>query len=68
MSTKVYGYTRKDKIQNDCIREDIGVTTIEEKMTKNQLKWFWIHTEKATRNMSEERGTKKDVQKLEYTR
>ena len=21
MSTKVYGYTRKDKIQNDCIRE-----------------------------------------------
>ena len=35
MSTKVYGYTRKDKIQNDCIQEDIGVTTIEEKMTKN---------------------------------
>lgn len=30
----ICGYTRKDKIQNDCVQGDINVTPIEEKMTK----------------------------------
>jgi len=28
-------------LQNDLIREKIGVTPIEEKMTENRLRWFW---------------------------
>lgn len=32
----MHGHTRKDKMQNDCMQEDIGVALIEEKMTINQ--------------------------------
>ena len=32
--------TRQDKIRNDVIWKKIGVAPIEEKITKNQLKWF----------------------------
>ena len=30
-------HTRKDKIQNDCIWEKVGVALIQEKMTKIEL-------------------------------
>lgn len=32
----MYSRTRKDKIRNDCIKEDIGV----HELTENQLMWF----------------------------
>ena len=31
------GHTKKDKIQNDYIREKVGVALIEEKMTETRL-------------------------------
>lgn len=31
-------HTRKDKIQNDCIRGEIAVVSIEGKMTENWLR------------------------------
>ena len=34
------GYTRKDRLRNDYIREKIGVAPIEEKMTEGRLRWF----------------------------
>ena len=32
--------TRKDKIQNDYIKEKVDVRPIEEKMPVTQLQWF----------------------------
>ena len=34
------GHIRKDKFQNDCIQEKVGVAPIEEKMTEVGLRWF----------------------------
>lgn len=39
MDTQLCPLPRKDKIQNDYIR-DIGMAPIEEKITGNQLRWF----------------------------
>lgn len=36
----VSGCTRNDKICNERIREDIGLTLIMEKLTENRLKWY----------------------------
>jgi len=30
----------QDIIQIDCVHEEIGVTSMEENMTENQLRWF----------------------------
>ena len=34
------GHTRKDKIRNTHIREQVGVACIEEKMVESHLRWF----------------------------
>ena len=34
------GNTRRDKMRNENIRTKIGVTSIEEKMRENRLRWF----------------------------
>ena len=34
------GHTIKDKIRNEVIREEIGVTPIIEKLVKSRLRWF----------------------------
>ena len=34
------GYTIKDRIQNDYIRERVGVALISEKMVENRLRWY----------------------------
>ena len=33
-------HTRKDKFQNDCIKEKVGVAPIKKKMTEMILRWF----------------------------
>jgi len=33
-------HTRKERIRNDVIRENIGVAPIEKKMIENRFKWF----------------------------
>ena len=34
------GYTRKDRIRNDFIREKLGIAPIEDKMRESRLRWF----------------------------
>jgi len=34
------GYTTKDKIRNEIIRNKVGVVPIEEKMRETRLRWF----------------------------
>jgi hypothetical protein len=36
----ICGHTRRDRVQNDDIRERLGVTLIEEKLVQHRLKWF----------------------------
>lgn len=36
----VSGHTSKDKIMNECIREKVGVASIEENMVELHLRWF----------------------------
>jgi hypothetical protein len=32
--------TRKDRVQNDDIRERLGVAPVEEKLVQHRLRWF----------------------------
>ena len=41
------GNTRRDKVRNENIRTKIGVTSIEEKMRENYLRWF-SHVQRLT--------------------
>ncbi len=34
------GYTRKDRMRNDFIREKVGIAPIEDKMRESRLRWF----------------------------
>ena len=34
------GYTRLDRIRNECIRQKLGVVSIEEKLREDRLRWF----------------------------
>jgi len=34
------GHTIKDKIKNEIIKEEVGVTPIVEKLVKTHLRWF----------------------------
>ena len=34
------GYTRRDRIRNEYIRERVGVAQISEKMTEYRLRWY----------------------------
>ena len=34
------GYTRQDRIRNECIREKVEVVPIVEKMVESHLRWF----------------------------
>src|SRR6187551_457448 len=34
------GHTRRDRIQNEDIRDRVGVAPIEEKLTQHRLRWF----------------------------
>ena len=34
------GHTRRDRVQNEVIRERVGVAPIEEKLTQHRLRWF----------------------------
>ena len=36
----ICGKTLKDRIQNEHIREMVGVAPIEDKMRENRLRWF----------------------------
>jgi hypothetical protein len=36
----ICGHTRRDQIQNDDIRERLGVAPVEEKLVQHRLKWF----------------------------
>ena len=34
------GHTRRDRVQNEVIRDRVGVAPIEEKLTQHRLRWF----------------------------
>jgi hypothetical protein len=36
----ICGHTRRDRVQNDDIRERLGVTPVEEKLVQRRLRWF----------------------------
>jgi hypothetical protein len=36
----IRGYTRRDRVRNDDIRERLGVTPVEEKLVQHCLRWF----------------------------
>jgi hypothetical protein len=36
----ICGHTRRDRVQNDDIRERLGVTPVEEKLVQHRLRWF----------------------------
>ena len=36
----ISGHTRQDRIWNECIREQVGVAPIVEKMIESRLRWF----------------------------
>jgi hypothetical protein len=36
----ICGNTRSDRVQNDDIRERLGVTPVEEKLVQHHLRWF----------------------------
>jgi hypothetical protein len=36
----ICGHTRRDRVQNDDIRERLGVALVEEKLVQHRLKWF----------------------------
>jgi hypothetical protein len=37
----ICGYTRKDRIKNDDIRDKLGVAPIQEKLVQHRLRWFY---------------------------
>jgi hypothetical protein len=45
----IYGHTRRDLVQNDNIRERLGVAPVEEKLVQHRLRWYghmqWRSTE-----------------------
>jgi hypothetical protein len=36
----ICGNTRRDQVQNDDIRERLGVAPVEEKLVQHRLRWF----------------------------
>jgi hypothetical protein len=36
----ICGHTRRDRVQNEDIRDRVGVAPIEEKLVQHQLRWF----------------------------
>jgi hypothetical protein len=36
----ICGHTRGDRVQNDDIRERLGVAPVEEKLMQHRLRWF----------------------------
>jgi hypothetical protein len=36
----ICGHTRRDRVQNDDIRERLGVASVEEKLVQHRLRWF----------------------------
>ncbi|KAI8525515.1 hypothetical protein RHMOL_Rhmol13G0236100 [Rhododendron molle] len=40
MLSSMCGKTRRDMIRTDTVRENVGVTPIEEKLRENRLRWF----------------------------
>jgi hypothetical protein len=36
----ICGHIRKDRIRNDYIRDNLGVTQIQEKIVQHRLRWF----------------------------
>nr|XP_009765599.1 PREDICTED: uncharacterized protein LOC104217141 [Nicotiana sylvestris] len=36
----ISGYTRRDKIRNEAIRDKVGVASVEDKMQESRLRWF----------------------------
>jgi hypothetical protein len=36
----ICGYTRKDQVRNNDIRDRLGVAPIEEKFVQHRLRWF----------------------------
>ena len=44
----MFGKTRQDRIRNECIREWVGVTPIEDKLRENRLRWFGHIQRRAT--------------------
>lgn len=40
MLRRMCGHARKDRVQNDHIRDRVGVAPIEEKLVQHRLRWF----------------------------
>jgi hypothetical protein len=40
MLQRICGYTRRDWVWNDDIRERLGVAPVEEKLVQHRLRWF----------------------------
>jgi hypothetical protein len=36
----ICGHTKRDQVQNDDIREKLGVAPVEEKLVQHRLRWF----------------------------
>jgi hypothetical protein len=36
----ICGYTRRDRVRNDDIRERLGLAPVEEKLMQHRLRWF----------------------------
>ena len=36
----ICGNTRRDRVQNEDIRDRLGITSIEEKLIQHRLRWF----------------------------
>jgi hypothetical protein len=41
----ICGHTRRDRVQNDDIREILGVAPVEEKLTQHRLRWY-VHIQR----------------------
>ena len=61
------GHTRRDRIRNEAIREMVGVTPIEEKLTQHRLRWF-EHVQQRPPEVPVRSGVLKRVDKIKRGR
>jgi len=61
------GHTRRDRVQNEAIRERIGVAPIEKKLIQHRLRWFG-HVQRRPSEASVRCGLLKRVDKVKRDR